>query len=333
MTIKTFGISGAFRGTTALGLVLAAASRLVAGETANAQTFAAQLQNPAAVAAPSTGNATPTISPAAAAPAAPSKAVKVIAVTPPTLGTGKTATAPELVVRPDKTRTRFVIGLEKPTEFQISTLANPNRVVVDLPDVRMQLPPEAGANQGGLVKSFYGGLSAPGKTKVVITVDGPVVVESQKIETSKDGKTHRLVLELAAFDAKSQAKKTAAVAAPGSVIAAPTFALGAAGMAPPMPKQAVRPSVAATKAYKPIIVIDPGHGGHDSGASKFGTIEKNVVLAFSLALRDKLNATGRYIVKMTRDNDTFVDLDKRRDFAEQNKANLFIAVHADYAGA
>jgi N-acetylmuramoyl-L-alanine amidase len=335
MTIKTFGISGAFRGTTALGLVLAAASGLAAGETAIAQTFAAQLQNPAAVAAPSTATATPTMSPAAPAPAAPSKAVKVIAVTPPTLGTARAAAAPEPAVRPDKTRTRFVIGLEKPTDFQISTLANPNRVVVDLPDVRMQLPPDTSANQSGLVKSFYGGLSAPGKTKVVITVDGPVVVESQKIETSKDGKTHRLVLELAAFDAKSHVKKAAAaVGSPaGSALAAPTFALGAAGMAPPMPKQAVRPSVAATKAYKPIIVIDPGHGGHDSGASKFGTIEKNVVLAFSLALRDKLNATGRYIVKMTRDNDTFVDLDKRRDFAEQNKANLFIAVHADYAGA
>jgi N-acetylmuramoyl-L-alanine amidase len=330
MTIKSFGISGAFRGTTALGLVLAAASGLVSADTAVAQTFAAQLQAPAAATAPSTATATPTISPAAAAPAAPSKAVKVIAATPPTLGTAKSATAPEPAVRPDKSRTRFVIGLENPTEFQVSTLANPNRVIVDLPDVRMQLPPEAGANQGGLVKSFYGGLAAPGKTKVVITVDGPVVVESQKIETSKDGKTHRLVLELAAFDAKSQPKKTAAA---GPAIAAPTFALGAAGMAPPMPKQAVRPSVAATKAYKPIIVIDPGHGGHDSGASKFGTIEKNVVLAFSLALRDKLNATGRYIVKMTRDNDTFVDLDKRRDFAEQNKANLFIAVHADYAGA
>ncbi len=322
MMIKHFGFFGAFRSSTALGLVLVTTSLLPSGP-ALAQTFAAQLQNA-------------TKAPEAAAPvAAPSKVVKPVAATPPTLSTAKTVTAPEPAVRPDKSRTRFVIGLEKPTEFQISTLANPNRVVVDLPDVRMQLPPEVGANQGGLVKSFYGGLAAPGKSKVVITVDGPVVVESHKIETSKDGKTHRLVLELAAFDAKSPVKKTAVVAgAPaGTALAAPTFALGAAGMAPPMPKQAVRPSVAATKAYKPIIVIDPGHGGHDSGASKFGTIEKNVVLAFSLALRDKLNATGRYIVKMTRDNDSFVDLDKRREFAEQNKANLFIAVHADYAGA
>jgi N-acetylmuramoyl-L-alanine amidase len=317
MAIRLLGISGPSRGTAALGLVMAALGGLAPVHIAAAQTFAAQLQ-----------------SPAAATSAAGLGGAKSVAATPPTLGS-KPVIAPELATRPDKTRTRFVIGLEKPTEFQISTLANPNRVVVDLPEVRMQLPPDVTANQGGLVKSFYGGLSAPGKTKVVISVDGPVVVESHKIESSKDGKTHRLVLELVAIDAKAQARKAAAaIGSPaGSALAQPTFALGAAGLQPPMPKQAVRPSVAAIKSYKPIIVIDPGHGGHDSGASKFGTIEKNVVLAFSLALRDKLNATGRYIVKMTRDNDTFVDLDKRRDFAEQNKANLFIAVHADYAGA
>ena len=335
MVITPFWASGVFRGTTALALLVVAATGLVSSETAVAQTFAAQLQSLAPT--PALAPVAAAAAPAAANPVPPKIAapVKTIAVSPPTLGGSKAAAAADPAVRPDKTRTRFVIGLDKPTEFQISTLANPNRVIVDLPDVRMQLPPDVTANQGGLVKSFYGGLSAPGKAKVVITVDGPVVVESHKIETSKDGKTHRLVIELAAFDAKSSARKTAAaVGAPaGSALAGPTFALGAAGMAPPMPKQAVRPSVAAIKAYKPIIVIDPGHGGHDSGASKFGTIEKNVVLAFSLALRDKLNATGRYIVKMTRDTDTFVDLDKRRDFAEQNKANLFIAVHADYAGA
>jgi N-acetylmuramoyl-L-alanine amidase len=330
MVGKPLGSSGASLGTTALGLMVITASALVGAETGLAQTFAAQLQSPAPItaAAPAAGVAAPV----AAAPKA-AATVKTIAASPPTLGGAKTAAAPEPAVRPDKTRTRFVIGLDKSTEFQISTLANPNRVVVDLPDVRIQLPPDVTANQGGLVKSFYGGLSAPGKAKVVITVDGPVVVESHKIESSKDGKTHRLVLELAAFDAKTHVKKAAASAPAGSVLAAPTFTLGAVGMAPPMPKQAVRPSVAATKAYKPIIVIDPGHGGHDSGASKFGTIEKNVVLAFSLALRDKLNATGRYIVKMTRDSDVFIPLDQRRDFAEQTKANLFIAVHADYAGA
>ena len=62
-------------------------------------------------------------------------------------------------------------------------------------------------------------------------------------------------------------------------------------------------------------------------------MEKEVVLAFALALRERLTATGRYKVLMTRDTDTFIPLDDRRAFGENNKAALFIAIHADYAGS
>jgi N-acetylmuramoyl-L-alanine amidase len=82
-----------------------------------------------------------------------------------------------------------------------------------------------------------------------------------------------------------------------------------------------------------VIMLDPGHGGHDSGAQRGGTIEKEVVLAFSKVLRDRLKATGRYNVLMTRDDDTFVELDDRRAFAERHQASLFMAIHADYAGS
>jgi N-acetylmuramoyl-L-alanine amidase len=109
------------------------------------------------------------------------------------------------------------------------------------------------------------------------------------------------------------------------------YGLGAAGLQPPTPRPAIRPEVLAAQSFKPLIVIDPGHGGHDTGARKNGTVEKHVVLAFSKVLRDKLLATGRYRVKMTRDTDVFITLDGRRRFAEKHKAALFIAVHADYA--
>ena len=232
------------------------------------------------------------------------------------------------VVKGDTTRTRFVIGLEKPADFQVLSLSNPNRVIVDMPDVRMQLPAQEGDAPIGLVKSFYGGLSAPGKTRIVIAVTAPVIVEKSAIEKSRDGKSHRLVLDIVPVDPalRGQPRKPLKTAIPMA-------ALGAVGLQPPLPKPAVRPEVKAQKSFKPVIVIDPGHGGHDSGASKYGTVEKDVVLAFSAALRDKLNATGRYKVLMTRDTDTFVDLDARRDFGEKNNAALFIAVHADYAGA
>ena len=98
-----------------------------------------------------------------------------------------------------------------------------------------------------------------------------------------------------------------------------------------MPRQALSRKAVEKRHAKPIIVLDPGHGGHDSGAKKNGAIEKNVVLAFAKTLRDKLEASGRYKVLMTRDTDVFIPLGERRKFAEQNKANLFMSIHADYA--
>ncbi|MEQ1710641.1 MAG: N-acetylmuramoyl-L-alanine amidase [Hyphomicrobium sp.] len=235
------------------------------------------------------------------------------------------AALPDPVAGTDPARTRFVIGLDKPAQFQVFSLGNPNRVIVDLPDVRMQLPAQDSSGKPtGLVKSFRAGLSAPGKSRIVIDVTAPVIVESAKIETAKDGKSQRLALEIIPADgAKPNARRM--------LRQSPPSGLGAAGIQPPLPKPAVKPRERAASAFKQVIVIDPGHGGHDSGAQKFGTIEKDVVLAFGKALRDKLEATGRYKILMTRDHDKFVDLDERRAFGERNHAALFIAVHADYA--
>jgi N-acetylmuramoyl-L-alanine amidase len=227
--------------------------------------------------------------------------------------------------KPSRNRTRFIIGLERAVEFQVFALSNPNRVFVDLPDVKLQLPALPGDAPIGLVKSFRGGLSAPGKARVVIDVTGPVVIERSSIE--KDSKAARLVLELAAAEV---ADATAEDNRSPTPIAAP-YGLGAAGLQPPVPKPAMSPRARAQAIYRPVIVIDPGHGGDDTGATRHGTVEKDVVLAFSLKLRDKLQSTGRYKVLMTRDTDTFVELNARREFAERQLASLFVAVHADYA--
>ncbi len=223
----------------------------------------------------------------------------------------------------DQARTRFVIGLDKTAQFQVFSLSNPNRVIVELPDVKMQLPnlPEGGTPVG-LVKAFRGGDVGSGKSRIVIDVTQPVVVESAKIEKGRDGRTASLALDIVPVEAT--AKKQ---------LKSQPFALGATGVQPPLPKPALSPAKRAAKAFKPIIVIDPGHGGHDSGAKKNGAVEKEVVLAFGKTLRDKLEASGHYRVLMTRDTDTFVDLDERRAFAERHNANLFIAVHADYASS
>ena len=235
-------------------------------------------------------------------------AIPVTAAAAPTSRSAATELAP----------TRFVIGIERSVEFNVLSLSNPNRVVVELPDVRMRLPATAEKGVTGLVESFRGGLSAPGKSRVVIEVRAPVIVARSEIE--KEGREHRLILDLVPVS-------------PGKAQAQAQVRKAAFKMQPPLPQPATRPEEIAARTYKPVIVIDAGHGGDDSGAIKNGIIEKDVVLAFSKALRDKLKASGLYRVVMTRDRDVFISLDERRDIAERNKAALFIAVHADYAGS
>jgi N-acetylmuramoyl-L-alanine amidase len=238
----------------------------------------------------------------------------------------KPAPTPSATLGGDVTHTRFLIGLPKEVEFRVFSLSNPNRVIVDIAETALRLPPQPEENIAvGLVKSFHAGRSAPGKSRVVIEVIRPVIVEGANIVPSEDGKGHRLALDIMPVSpASTAAKKPLKTAALSS--------LGAFDVQPPVPTPALRPDELAARTFKPIIVIDPGHGGHDSGAMKNGIVEKEVVLAFSLKLKEKLEQTGRYKVLMTRDKDVFVELDKRKDFAERHKANLFIAVHADYAG-
>jgi N-acetylmuramoyl-L-alanine amidase len=219
------------------------------------------------------------------------------------------------------TRTRFIIGIERPVEFKVSALANPNRVLIDLPQVKLELPRLPGDTPVGVVKSFQYGSTAPGRMRIVIDVTGPVVIERSVLEKSADGKSDSLVLDIVAA--------SEAAAAPAEVRTAGR-GRGTVGVQPPMPAPAVPRQKRAAASCKPVIVIDPGHGGEDWGAKKWNTAEKDVVLSFSLKFRDKLNATGRYRVLMTRDTDVFVPLDERRLFAERNRAALFIAIHADY---
>ena len=90
-------------------------------------------------------------------------------------------------------------------------------------------------------------------------------------------------------------------------------------------------SACADKHYERIIVIDPGHGGLDPGAigSTSRILEKEVNLRTGLALRDQLEATGRYRVIMTRDDDRFVRLPDRLEIARRSQGELFVSLHAD----
>ncbi|WP_409373542.1 N-acetylmuramoyl-L-alanine amidase [Zymomonas mobilis] len=86
---------------------------------------------------------------------------------------------------------------------------------------------------------------------------------------------------------------------------------------------------------RPLVLIDPGHGGHDPGSSsRDGRLhEKDVTLAIGLAIRDALIKSGRVRVALTREDDHFLPLVSRREIGRRMNADLFISVHADSAAA
>ncbi len=211
----------------------------------------------------------------------------------------------------DAKETRFVVDLTRKVDIATFMLADPYRVVIDLPQIVFKLPPHAGEQGRGLIKAFRYGLIMQGGSRIVIDVTGPVRVEKAFTLAAVDGQPARLVLDLAPTDRQSFLHESE-LARPG--------------------KRAVHHTEVATQSNdpRPLIVIDPGHGGPDNGTKGLdGQDEKDVVLAFGLKLREALEKSGKYRVAMTREDDTFVPLTERMRFARQLKASLFISIHAD----
>jgi N-acetylmuramoyl-L-alanine amidase len=212
----------------------------------------------------------------------------------------------------DRGRTRFIADLSKKVEVNVFSLADPYRVIIDLPEVNFQMPEGLGNEKRGLVTGYRYGLFAPGKSRIVIDVNGPFLVDKAFVLEARSDQPARLVVDLVptdrtTFTAKLRAARSTAV---GS-IAKP------------------KPEAPAVKA-KPVIILDPGHGGIDPGtASASGITEKEVVLAFAKTLRQKLEAKGDYQVYLTREGDTFLALRERVEFAQGKSANLFVSIHAD----
>jgi N-acetylmuramoyl-L-alanine amidase len=83
------------------------------------------------------------------------------------------------------------------------------------------------------------------------------------------------------------------------------------------------------KRGKPVVVIDAGHGGIDTGTYAFGVFEKDLMLDYGLKIAEAIKKTGAFEVKLTRSGDDFVPLDRRIALVKEHKALLFISLHAD----
>lgn len=188
-------------------------------------------------------------------------------------------------------------------------LPAPDRVVVDIPHARatgITLPADY---TGSLIRNIRFGQFDAMTSRLVIDVAVPVRI----VRAAPEGNS-QLVVEII---------PTVPVAPGAPVVAAPASPFAALDAPAP-------PVVAEVK--KPLVVIDPGHGGQDPGAlGKSGTREKNVTLALAKALKTSLLRTGRYRVLLTRDTDVYIPLQGRVDIGRRAKGDVFISLHADSA--
>jgi N-acetylmuramoyl-L-alanine amidase len=152
-----------------------------------------------------------------------------------------------------------------------------------------------------------------------------------------NGQPPRLVLEFEGVDRttfvqllsrESRPELRPAIEANAAVARAETAAVARPAMVA-QPAMAVQPAPSPPDT-RPVIVIDPGHGGIDNGTQAGGDVmEKNLVLGFGLALRDRIEKSGKYRVVMTRTDDTFIPLGDRVKIARSESAALFVSIHAD----
>lgn len=245
---------------------------------------------------------------------------------------------------------RMVLELNETTDYRVFVLSDPYRLIVDLP--------EFGWNVGRIDKPDTTGVAAvrqgrlePGISRIVFDLRMPIALDNVFLLPPQQGKPDRLVIDFLGTSADVFEREKEKIF--GNLTAGAPKTLGhtitpapareeyfeqAALRAPPeqpFESPAVsppprKPSNNTAPSVKPLIVLDPGHGGNDPGAPGVNnTAEKNVVLALARELKKQLEATGDFRVVLTRDNDTFIRLRDRVAFARKHGADLFVSLHAD----
>jgi N-acetylmuramoyl-L-alanine amidase len=223
-------------------------------------------------------------------------------------------------LRQDDRAATLSILMSRPVSAQAFSLEGPDRIVIDLPDVNFQIEEapsrrvETTGASAGLIASYRYGAIVTGRSRIVIELKQPAMVKRIESVIRPTGEAATLTIELV------RATR-------------PEF-VAAVTRARPAPVAAVPVDAAATSDHRPTIVIDPGHGGIDPGAiGARGAMEKTLVFAFAQSLQQKLEASGRFRVVMTRNSDVFVGLGERVRIAREARGDLFVSIHADTLSA
>ena len=217
-------------------------------------------------------------------------------------------------------RARLIIDLSGPTEFAIASLDKPDRIAIDVKAFQLKILAPADVAGKGIVASYAVEMAERGRARTMLTLAAPAQVQQAYILDAVADQPARLVVDIIPATAEEFATRVATDLA---------ASLANQGTIP-----ATAPTNPGTHAAetdtRPLVVIDPGHGGIDNGASApDGLHEKVITLTFAQQLQKVLIETGRFDVALTREDDTYLTLNERVSLARQNKADLFLSLHAD----
>jgi len=250
-----------------------------------------------------------------------------------------------------QTYTRFVIELDQGLHFEAFTLANPNRVVIDFPEIDWGVDENSPPPSTGIVQAVRYGLFQPGNSRVVLDLSAPGLITNAFLLRPTAGTPWRFVLDLKpttvstflsrqgdknkisnSFGSDADEEKKLGTKFPESQDSMMRRSSKGAARSDgvPVPKQ--KPNI-KVGSRKPVIVIDPGHGGVDPGAiGVSGTYEKSITLAAARQLKSRLAATGKYKAILTRNRDVSLRLRNRILVARRAGADIFVSLHADSIG-
>lgn len=206
--------------------------------------------------------------------------------------------------------TRIVIDLSEGAPYLHRVLEDPPRVAVDIDGGRFRFPTTDVPIDDGIVRRIrFNVLAQSGKAQVVLDLDRETRYDVFALERYQD-KPDRIVIDV---------KK----------------AISAVPIPPPAPETPrVEQIIGPDNFGDFLIMIDPGHGGEDTGRrNPDGLKEKNLALDFAEALAAEINSRRGYRAELTRTGDYFVSLARRRELAEERGAHLFVSIHFNAAPA
>lgn len=207
----------------------------------------------------------------------------------------------------DQQRARMIVDFNRETVYDIYLLNDPKRLVIDLPETLFSLDSDASKLPKTLASSVRFGTIARGQSRIVLELNEPVTIENHRLKVLDGGNRHRLIVDM---------------------VKAPVEKFLKSVRLEEVDKKTEKNTPASPQQFK--IVIDPGHGGIDGGATGGRKVrEKNVTLQFALKLRKALEQNPSFNVVLTRDNDSFIGLRDRVAIARKNRADLMISIHAD----